>query len=108
MRKPIKGLEETKEILLNRIPTSEKPWMKVYAILLKSSASTNPRGKPRLIGTCGVLRNEPLGAEIGYGLHPDFWGEGYMSEALNLFINLYWEPDSMSPTSLLKLISIYI
>jgi len=94
MRKPSKSIEETKEIMLSRMPTPEKPWIEVYAILLKSSITSTPGGKPRVIGTCGTPRNEPLGAELGYGLHPDFWGEGYMSEALRLFINLYWGPGS--------------
>lgn len=52
--------------------------------------------KRRMIGAVGAPRNEPAGAEIGYKLHPDFWGRGYMSEALRLFIGLYWGPGSAS------------
>ena len=78
------------------MPTPEKPWVEVYAILLKSSVGSSFNGKPRLIGTCGIPRIEPLGAEIGYGLHPDYWGAGYMLEALRLFISLYWASESMT------------
>ena len=96
MREPSKSIEETKEMLLSRTPTPEKPWMEIYAILLKSSVASNTSDKPRMIGTCGVPRSESLGAEMGYGIHPDFWGAGYMSEALKLFISLYWGPGSMT------------
>ncbi|BDY05193.1 GNAT family protein [Ferrimonas sp. YFM] len=41
-----------------------------------------------LIGTCGFnswcLRSKS--AVIGYDLHPDFWGQGYMNEALGAAI----------------------
>lgn len=42
----------------------------------------------RLIGTCGYHRWEKryFRAEIGYDLSPDFWGKGYMREALSAAI----------------------
>ena len=39
-------------------------------------------GKP--VGMCGLLVQEVDGVselEIGYSLHPDFWGKGYATEA---------------------------
>jgi ribosomal-protein-alanine N-acetyltransferase len=41
-----------------------------------------------IIGTFGVLEiNERKGmAEIGYGIHPKFWGKGYFRETLELII----------------------
>ena len=79
--------------MASRVPTPEKPWIENYAILLKSSIS-ELSGKPKVIGAVGVPRDGPAGAEIGYGLHPDYWGMGYMSEALQLFIGVYWGPGS--------------
>lgn len=37
----------------------------------------------RMIGTCGFARinTDHDSAEIGYVLHPDFWGRGYAAEA---------------------------
>ncbi len=40
------------------------------------------------IGTCGYHKwnKRNLRAEIGYDLNPDFWGQAYMTEALNAVI----------------------
>jgi ribosomal-protein-alanine N-acetyltransferase len=48
-------------------------------------------GKLCMIGIIGVVREQ----EIGYRLHPDFWGKGYMTEALAMFIEMWWEMESM-------------
>ncbi|HEX2981023.1 MAG TPA: GNAT family N-acetyltransferase, partial [Anaerolineaceae bacterium] len=42
----------------------------------------------RVIGTCGFHRWEKdyHRAEIGYDLSPEFWGQGYMREALRAVI----------------------
>lgn len=44
---------------------------------------------PRLLGTIGFWRlmKEHYRAEIGYLLHPDFWGQGLVSEALTATLN---------------------
>jgi hypothetical protein len=89
------GLDHTRQILSARIPTPKKPYVEVYAILLKP-LTVEGDAKAKMIGTVGAPRNEPAGAEIGYGLHPHYWGKGYMSEAVKLFIGLYWSPGSSS------------
>ena len=30
--------------------------------------------------------------EVGYGLHSEYWGRGYASEALGMFVEVYWTP----------------
>lgn len=48
-----------------------------------------------MIGTVGSTRLADEDAiEIAYGLHSDYWGKGYMVEALRMFIKLYWAVES--------------
>lgn len=53
-----------------------------YAIMLPAE----PR--PRMVGTCGVLRTAP--AELGYMVDCKYWGKGFASEAVSLFLPMYW------------------
>lgn len=77
------------------LPTPENPTVENYAISLKSSVDFSENGKPKLIGTIGPYRVNPDAAQLGYGLHRDYWGKGYGTEALKLFIKFYWAPGSM-------------
>ena len=47
----------------------------------------------RLIGSCIVFGFDASQAsvEVGYVLHPDFWGQGYMLEAMQAFIGALQE-----------------
>jgi len=45
--------------------------------------------KPIMIGSIGTPRK----CEIGYKLLPEYWGKGYMSEALALFLNFWWNDE---------------
>ena len=47
------------------------------------------KGKNKIIGQIGYWRmdKENHRAEIGYSLHPDFWGKGIMTEAINKIID---------------------
>ena len=44
-----------------------------YGICLKSSKE--------VIGTIGLVLNEPGSAELGYWMGAEYWGQGYMTEA---------------------------
>lgn len=46
------------------------------------------KGKKEMIGTIGfnVLSLKHKRAEIGYELHPDYWGNGYATEAISKVI----------------------
>jgi hypothetical protein len=46
-----------------------------------------------MIGTVGAVRLPQEfedAVEIAYGVHSDFWGNGYASEGLGMFVELYW------------------
>ena len=47
----------------------------------------------RMIGTCGFTRINPENdsGEIGYVLHPDFWGKGYALEAARTVVDFGFE-----------------
>jgi [ribosomal protein S5]-alanine N-acetyltransferase len=46
--------------------------------------------KLKMIGIIGIVREQ----EIGYKLHPEFWGRGFMSEALKAFIEFFFKNPS--------------
>jgi ribosomal-protein-alanine N-acetyltransferase len=68
--------------MMKSLPTAEKPWNKRWAIVLRNSTES----EMRMIGIVGLCREQ----EISYKLHPDFWRQGYMTEALDLFLQLFW------------------
>lgn len=46
------------------------------------------KGEDKIIGTCGfhALEKLHLKAEVGYELHPDYWGKGIMTEAIKKIV----------------------
>jgi len=44
-----------------------------------------------LIGTCGFWHSFLPDVEIGWRLHPDYWGEGLMTEAASAVLQYGWE-----------------
>ncbi|ASS68945.1 MULTISPECIES: GNAT family N-acetyltransferase [unclassified Paenibacillus] len=47
------------------------------------------KGEDRLMGTCGYhnWRRDHCRAEIGYELHPRYWQQGYMTEAVSAMLD---------------------
>jgi RimJ/RimL family protein N-acetyltransferase len=90
-RKPSPKIDSTKSLLEKWIHSPDKPWIDNYAILLRAEGE-----QPQMIGTVGAVRL-PQGVndavEIAYGIHSEFWGKGYASEALGIFVKLYWQPE---------------
>ncbi|HOP11400.1 MAG TPA: GNAT family N-acetyltransferase [Oscillospiraceae bacterium] len=76
---PFSNLEEADE-LIDYFTQPEPRTLHRWILVLKDGGEK--------IGTCGFhnwdRRNQR--AEIGYDLQPDFWGKGYMSEALEAIL----------------------
>ncbi|KAH6710993.1 GNAT domain-containing protein [Leptodontidium sp. 2 PMI_412] len=83
-----RSLDRTKEKLISRMPSDEKPWMEMYAILLRPSGAE----PATFIGAMGIIRlsEDEEAAEVGYGILPDHRGKGYAPEALKLLADYYW------------------
>jgi RimJ/RimL family protein N-acetyltransferase len=45
------------------------------------------READQLVGFAGFLRSEGETPNLLYGIHPDFWGEGYATEAASVVLN---------------------
>lgn len=60
----------------------------VYAVFTREKTQQHER--PEMIGIVGVHRTTPI-AELGYIFHPSVWNQGYASEALLTFLNLFWK-----------------
>jgi RimJ/RimL family protein N-acetyltransferase len=67
------------------------PWKEETADVSETELEQRKAGKLRMIGVIGVVREQ----DIGYRIHPEFWGKGYISEALRIFIDMWWGMESM-------------
>lgn len=56
--------------------------------MLKPQPETG-NGELRMIGLVNVVRE----FETSYRILPEFWGKGYMTEALRMFVDLIWSLD---------------
>ncbi len=56
-----------------------------WAVVLKEN--------DKMIGTCGYanINTAAMTCEIGYVLSPEYWGKGYMTEAVNAVLDLSFE-----------------
>ncbi|KAH7336267.1 hypothetical protein BKA65DRAFT_506014 [Rhexocercosporidium sp. MPI-PUGE-AT-0058] len=93
-------LEKSTEFMQKSL-TSAYPKIDKYAILLRPDQDTvleteteregeRNRAEPRMIGLLGTVGD---GTELVYMLHCDFWGKGYMTEALRAFVGkegIFW------------------
>ncbi|PVH76269.1 acyl-CoA N-acyltransferase [Cadophora sp. DSE1049] len=101
---PHKDIEETRLLMLDSFPTPEKPWNQRWAIMLKPSPSSETKSviedgsdsdshakaeKPKMIGIVGTPRK----SELAYKINPEYWGKGYMSETLTMFLRMFWESE---------------
>ena len=78
---PFKNIEETRSYLKKLIKRSDSK--SGYYWFIKSKKDK------KIIGTFGVLNidENKKSAEIGYGISPNYWGEGYFSEILKVVLD---------------------
>ena len=73
---PMVSLDEAAQ----RVDRIEQAWQEQTGVRW----AITQRGNPHLLGTCGYWRliKPHFGAEIGYELAPEWWGQGIMTEAV--------------------------
>lgn len=78
--------EDTQGFFERCVAASENPQEKghFFAVTLRSDG--------RMIGGCDLGSAHPEGtSDMGYCLHPDFWGQGYGTEAANAVLGLAFD-----------------
>ncbi len=78
--KPHQSLEETRQYLKKLIRRSCSDFGHYWFIFLKV--------EEKIIGTFGLLNVDRRkgNAELGYGISPDYWGQGYFHETLMMVL----------------------
>ena len=82
---PLENVEDSKSIINSFIDRYEKKNGMAWAIILKEDES--------FIGTCSYenIDSHNLSGEIGYDLLKEYWGHGFMAEALSAIIDYGFE-----------------
>lgn len=87
-KEPFKSIEETREWMSTKVfsagPSDIMGRSFNYAIVDKPLAVPQ-----RVIGYMSINQVEPV-PEIGYSVHPDSWGKGVATEALQLMLKMWW------------------
>lgn len=77
------------------MPNDENPDIEKFALMLLpigSQAQGEGEGqKGEMVGFVGTNRYKEQGMEVGYVINRRFWGMGYATEGLRLFLDMYWE-----------------
>ncbi len=82
----LKSTKEAEEIIQYYLDRVDKQECYRWAIIRKSDKS--------FLGTCGFnswIKHRGSRSEIGYDLSKEYWGQGYMSEALKVLIQYGFE-----------------
>jgi RimJ/RimL family protein N-acetyltransferase len=65
--------DEARSFVLESLANFEQSGYGLWLVFVRESN--------RLVGFAGLLRSEEEVPNLIYGIHPDFWGEGYATEA---------------------------
>lgn len=80
---PMTSLEEERDYLEN------KYWERLKEQNLPSGYGITIKGSNRVIGSCDFNRRHADDIfELGYILHPNYWGKGYIPEAVSALIEV--------------------
>jgi ribosomal-protein-alanine N-acetyltransferase len=89
-KEPFKSIEETREWMSTKVfsagPSDVLGRTFNYAIVDKSTSGI----QQRIIGSLSINQVDPY-PEIGYAIHPDAWGKGVATEALQLLLKMWWD-----------------
>lgn len=94
---PMQSLEEAERRVRGRMGLFERGMGYRWAIVLKDAPE-------KLIGSCGYfhIRIDTQTFEIGYELHPDFWRQGIMTEALTAVLDYSFSEAALRPVHRLE------
>ncbi|KAJ5361501.1 N-acetyltransferase GNAT family [Penicillium brevicompactum] len=88
-KEPFKSIEETRAWMATKTftegPADVLGCSFNYAIVDKSGT-----GPQRVVGSLSINQVHPY-PEIGYAVHPDSWGKGVATEALQLMLKMWWD-----------------
>ena len=77
------SLDETRSFIESNLQNFERHG---YGLWLVFARDTN-----HLVGFAGFLPSENDAPNLIYGIHPDFWGQGYATEAASAVLNYVFE-----------------
>lgn len=103
-----KSISESREFLLKILPNEENPDIEKFAMMLipeNCEASqkegegdgNEEEGKTEMVGFVGTNRYKESGMEVGYVINRRFWGRGFATEGLRMFLDMYWEMSGLFP-----------
>jgi len=75
-------ISESEGLLEDMLKKSIDDDLDKYFILLKE--------EKKVIGIIGTNRWSEQGMEVGYCVNIKYWGKGFATEALRMFLELYW------------------
>lgn len=109
-------METSLDHLTLRVRSEANPYIQNFAILEPPAPNAPPNSKLRFIGVIGCIRfpktfiptnPDPGEPEIGYQLHPDFWGKGYATEALKACLEYYWNISEAPHVNVKSIVAFY-
>ena len=75
-------------------PSASSKSMSMSANGTDANAQVNSKTlaeQPKMIGIVGTPRK----GELAYKINPEYWGKGYMSETLTMFLKMFWESEGL-------------
>lgn len=70
------------------LPNGENPDIDKFALMLLPKREG---GNEEMIGFVGTNRYKEQGMEVGYVINRAYWGKGFATEGMRLFLEMYWE-----------------
>ncbi|TEY67146.1 hypothetical protein BOTCAL_0129g00180 [Botryotinia calthae] len=90
-RAPNTHLEQTKERILESMSSVQFPmWAIMAPTTLSASVPVTDEGEGQEMEMIGIIGISHKPENVGYKIHPDHWGKGHMTEALRLFVEMFW------------------